>query len=194
VKISRTTIAVAGALPAGMLLEVVVQAAASASADTVHTIGGVAGFTALVSGAASVSWFGPKAVIDRHEETVRRSRHRRAAADATGTRRPRPVPDGTIEQPHQDVATPEEHQALADALWDERAQRPAYVDPYLIREAADVARASANVDADGYPAPDPETRVDLKADLYGDRTPGAVDDTAILGLEAHLRAWYPAAT
>jgi len=166
VKISRTTIAIAGALPAGMLLEVIAQAATSVSADTVHTIGGIAAFSALVSGSASAAWFGPKAAIERHEETVRASRHRRAPSPLP-RQRPRTAPPAATGETDAEDTAAAEHQARADALWDERAQRPPYVDPYLTAAAVDAARAPVPVDDDGYPAPATPAQAALEANLYG---------------------------
>lgn len=173
-KISRTAIAVAGALPAGMLLEAVAQATTSVSADTVHMIGGIAAFTGLVSGSASVSWFGAKAAVDRHEETARMRRHRRAPAPLPRRERPRTVAPATISGAEAEEIAAEDRQALAAALENERAERPAYVDPYLSQAAVDAARAPMPVDADGYPAPATPAQTRLEANLAaGAWTPAA---------------------
>lgn len=155
--ISRTAVTVAASLPAGVMLAVVAHGKLDPGTAAVAL-----GFTTAAAATSSAAWHGVKAAVDRHEDTVRTRRHRRTPEPLPG-RRPQtgaepdaPQRRDVIDQPHRDVATPEDRQALAEALNAERAERPPYVDPYL---------TPAAVDADGYPAPDPGTRLDLDTDL-----------------------------
>lgn len=200
-----TAIAVACTLPAGFLLAVITHGVLHTGADTLDPAAVAVGFTATVAVVGSAGWHGTKAVVEMHAETVRRSRHRRAPSATL------PLRQRTAQQ-LADSLTDEKLEALtaqfAEAVATGKAEwippvvpagldrrqtfdttaadwpTPPAVDPYLTPGA---------VDADGYPAPDPETRIDLQADLYAhDQTPEVSDDTAVLDLEARLRTWSAA--
>jgi hypothetical protein len=151
--ISRTAVTVAIAVPAGMMLAVISHGIVHTGADTLDPAAAAIGITTTAAALGSAAWYGVKAGIELHAETARTRRHRRVhpvpappipARPRSGPgpegmrRRPATVaPGDVIDQPHRDVATAEEHQALADAVAAEREQQPPRVDPYFVPGAVD---------------------------------------------------------
>lgn len=178
---SRTnTTAVLVAFPAGVLLQLAVQAATHMSADDVSVLSKMGVFTVTMAALGSGSVFGTKAAIERHEDTVRLRRHRRATAPRADQRpapavQEQPAPAAVDEAPAPDAI---EEQVPAEPIvappmavrprpLDASAvdwPRPPTVDPYLMPAA---------VDADGFPAVPFGTAEDAAARL-ADRDPAVI--------------------
>lgn len=174
-----TTVAVILALPAGALLQLAVQAVTKMSPDDVSALSKITVFSVTAAGFSSAGWFGPKSLLELHQDRVRMRRHRRVSAPRE--ERPAPAP-----------AEIEETPARAEEAGSSMAVRPRALDasavdwprlpetdPYLTPAvpagpAAEPRTVPAVVDADGYPAPPFGTAEDAAQRLDGRR------DTAVI--------------
>lgn len=153
-KISPTARIIALSLPAGALLAVISHGIVHTGADTLDPAAAAVGITTAAAGLGSLAFFGTKAAIELHADTVRDRRHRAErprtapASSRAGTHdlgsfidelanwqpaadmRQRPAAAPAEPEPEQVPAEPD-HPARAEALAAERDAAPAYVDPYL---------------------------------------------------------------
>lgn len=189
--ISRTTLAVVCALPAGALLQAIAHGVFHTGADTLDPAA-VAVATVTVCGAmGSAAWHGVQSAIALNQDAILSRRHRRAPAAPTLPRRPRTP---AAEPPAQNRPALDARQTFDTTAPD--WPTPPSADPYLMPGAVDQAEPEPEPVPAAAEAGDGWEQLgnldDVIADLYAHppaEPRAAMDaDTAILALEARLRA------